>query len=219
MTIARALIADDEPALRERLRALLASTWPDLDIVEASDGLEAMRLLGTESPRIAFLDIRMPGMTGLEIAAVHSARTHIVFVTAHDEYAIAAFETGALDYVVKPVEAPRLAKVVERLKARMGEPPADLTAFLRHMSEAKPTERLQWIQASVGNQVRFVHLEEILYLQSDTKYTRVVTREGEAFIRTPVKGLASRLDPETFWQIHRGTIVNTQHLLGVKRMR
>ena len=212
-----ALIADDEPALRERLRELLAAAWPDLELVEAEDGLAALRILQTHEPDIAFLDIRMPGLTGLELAESHAARCHVVFVTAYDEHAVAAFDAGVVDYVLKPLDPVRLVKVVDRLKARLGTPPVDIGELLKSMGLRRESGKLQWIQASLGNQVRFVHLDEILYFQSDAKYTRVVTKDGDALIRLPIKDLAGQLDGEQFWQTHRGTIVNIRFLLGVVR--
>lgn len=217
MNKAVALVADDEPALRERLRELLGSAWPELTVMEAEDGLSALRLLATERPDVAFLDIRMPGMSGLELAASHAGSCHIVFVTAYDEHAIAAFESGVIDYVLKPVEPARLVKVVERLRARLGTPPLAVADLLKALTPQRDTNRLQWVQASAGNQVRFLHLDEIVYFQSDAKYTRVVTADGDAHIRVPIKDLVEQLDPGAFWQTHRGTIVNTRFLQGVLR--
>lgn len=213
------VIADDEPNLLERLKDLLAAAWPALEVVaEAEDGLAALKALQELRPDIAFLDIRMPGMTGLDLAKVVADRVHIVFVTAYDEYAIAAFESGVVDYVLKPIDPVRLVRVVERLQARLGSPPAEVVAALQSIvSPQQQAPRLQWIQASVGKQLRFISLDEVLYFQSDAKYTRVETADGEALIRTPIKDLATQLDPEHFWQTHRGAIVNIRHIHGVVR--
>ncbi|MFO1395606.1 MAG: LytTR family DNA-binding domain-containing protein [Burkholderiales bacterium] len=212
-----ALIADDEPALRERLSELLRAAWPGLKTLEAGDGLAALELLNRERPDVAFLDIRMPGLTGLELAASCASHCHVVFVTAYDEHAIAAFEAGVVDYVLKPIEPARFVKVVDRLKARMGTVPVTVQAVLRALAATKPAGKLQWLQASLGNQIRFIHLDEVVYFQSDAKYTRVVTQDAEALIRIPIKELAGQLDAERFWQTHRGSIVNIQFLLGVVR--
>jgi len=217
MTILKALIADDEPALRERLRDLLAAAWPELRTLEAEDGLSALRQLETVRPDVAFLDIRMPGLTGLELASSYASRCHVVFVTAYDEHAIAAFESGVVDYVLKPLDPVRLLKVVERLKARLGTPPVAVDAILKSLASKRQEGKLQWIQASIGNQVRFVNLDEIVFFRAEAKYTMVVTRDGEALIRTPIKDLLPQLDSATFWQTHRGTIISTKHLLGVVR--
>ncbi len=219
MNSATCIVADDEPLLRERLRELLSIAWPDLRVLdEAEDGAQALRALQLHSPDIAFLDIRMPGMTGLEIAQAYQGRAHLVFVTAFDEHAIAAFEAGVVDYVLKPVELPRLVKVIERLKSRIGSAPTDVAAVLRALEEEKrKAPKLQWIQASQGNQTRFIPVEDILYIQSDAKYSKVVTREHESLIRTPIKDLVEQLDGERFWQTHRGTIVNVKYLAGVVR--
>lgn len=217
MTTPSALIADDEPALRDRLRELLAAAWPELKTFEAEDGMAALERLNRERPDVAFLDIRMPGLTGLELAASCASRCHVVFVTAYDEHAIAAFEAGVVDYVLKPIDPTRFVKVVDRLKSRLGSPPVTVDALLKALAAAKPPGKLQWLQASLGNQVRFIHLDEVVYFQSDVKYTRVVTHDAEALIRVPIKELAGQLDSERFWQTHRGCIVNTRFLLGVVR--
>lgn len=219
MTPPTCLIADDEPHLRQHLRELLGVTWPALQVVcEAEDGLAALRFLQSQAPNIAFLDIRMPGVTGLELARAVSGRCHVVFVTAYDEHAVAAFEAGVVDYVLKPLEPPRLVKVIERLRAKLNEVPIDLATVLRSIQAGRDTEsRLQYVQASAGHNSRFIHIDEVFYFQSDAKYTKVVTKDGEALIRTPIKELAELLDGNEFWQIHRGTIVNVRHLQGVSR--
>jgi len=215
-----ALIAEDEPLMRERLKEKLAEAWPELEVVaEAADGDEALALFDVHRPRVAFLDIRMPGRTGLDVAAAIGGECHVVFVTAYDQYAIAAFDAGAVDYLLKPVEAERLAQAVARVKAKLASAPPDLSqvvAALRAHAAAAPA-RLRWIKAAVGKQVKLIPVDEVVYFQSDTKYTRVVLAQSEALIRTPLKDLVAELDPERFWQIHRSTIVNVAQLAGVLR--
>jgi len=161
----------------------------------------------------------MPELTGLEVARHVGARSHVVFVTAYDQYAIQAFETGAVDYVLKPVTDERLAVTLERLKAKAATPPPDLTSLLArlaHQAGAK-RERLQWIKATVGQQLKLIPVGDVLFFQSDEKYTRVVTRDSEALIKTPIRELLDGLDPEVFWQIHRSTLVNAGAIAGVTR--
>jgi DNA-binding LytR/AlgR family response regulator len=218
-----ALIADDEPLLRAQLAEALGTLWPDLRIVaEAAHGAEAVERIAELRPDIAFLDIEMPGLNGLEAAAQIKAMAHIVFVTAYDRYAVEAFERGAIDYVLKPASEGRLAETVARLRARVAQPPPDaarLHEALEHVARAlgKPPARLRWIQASVGPQVRLVRTDDILFFRSDLKYTRVVTAKGEALIRRTLRELMLELDPETFWQIHRGTVVNAQAIAHALR--
>jgi DNA-binding LytR/AlgR family response regulator len=215
----RALIAEDEPLLREQLKRRLADAWPELDIdAEAATGAEAVALFDADPVDIAFLDIRMPVMTGLEVAHAIGDRAHVVFVTAYDEYAIAAFEEGAFDYVLKPVTAERIERVVARLKARLANPPADLEALLAKLRAREPGGAyLKWIRASLGNAMRMLPIEEVLYFQSEDKYTKVVTADAEALIRKPIKELYDELDPEAFWQIHRSTIVALRAIAKVER--
>lgn len=207
-----AIIAEDEKLMRERLRAALARVWPELIIVGvAENGVQAASLIAKHKPQIAFLDIRLPGKTGLEVAAELDDSTHIVFVTAYDEFAVNAFENGAADYLLKPVEDERLIATVVRLKKRLNSVPGDLTGLLETLlnRDAKSTTpKLKWIRASLGNQTRLINVDDILFFQSDTKYTRIVTRDAEALVRIPLKELIEGLDEELFWQVHRGTIVN-----------
>ena len=207
-----ALIAEDEPLMRERLRGALKVVWPDLIIAGvANNGVEAVDLWNQHRPDVAFLDIRMPGKTGLEVAAEIGDAAHIVFITAFDEYAVQAFENGAADYLLKPVETDRLATAVARVKKRLNSAPADLTGLLGQLlnQNAKSTaSKLKWIRASLGNHTKLINVEEVLFFQSDTKYTRIVLKESEALVRTPLKELIDGLDEEIFWQVHRGTIIN-----------
>jgi len=207
-----ALIAEDEPLMRDRLLALLKEVWPELDInCIAKNGLEAIELWKKHKPDIAFLDIRMPGKTGLEVAAEIGDSAHLVFITAYDEYAVKAFENGAADYLMKPVELDRLSAAVSRIKKRMEAAPVDLTGLIGQLlnqnAKAGPS-KLKWIRASLGNQTKLINVDEVLFFQSDTKYTRIVQQSGEALVRTPLKELIEGLDEEVFWQIHRGVIVN-----------
>ena len=220
MNAPTALIAEDEPLMRERLKEKLAEAWPELVVVaEAADGDEALALFDAHAPAIAFLDIRMPGRTGLEVAAAIGSDCHVVFITAYDQYAIAAFESGAIDYLLKPVESERLAQTVERVQRKLAAPPADLSAVLAELrgSVRRPQQQLRWIKAAVGKQVKLIAVEDVLYFQSDAKYTRVVLAQSEALIRTPLKDLVAELDPDKFWQIHRSTVVNLAQVASVLR--
>jgi len=215
-----AVLAEDEANLREELRETLASLWPELAIVaEAQDGEEALAALETHAPAIMFLDIQMPGMSGLDVARHASGRAHVVFVTAYDKYAVAAFEAGAIDYVLKPFTRARLEETVRRLKARAGEMPADLTALLRTLLEQVGAGRdyMRFITALHGAEIRLITVDEVCYFQAENKYTRVVTPERESLIRQPIGALALRVDPQKFWRIHRGTIVNIDAVSGIAR--
>ena len=213
-----AIIAEDEPNLRQQLRDTLKAFWPELSIVdEAEDGVQALACMERHAPDILFLDIRMPGLSGIDVARHAGNRCHVVFVTAHDEHAIAAFESGAVDYVLKPIRPERLATTVARLKERLLSPPADLRQLLGQLNQRTPAEYLRWIQASSGSKLRFITIDEIVYFQSDAKYTKVLTRDYEALIRKPIKELAEELDPAQFWQIHRSAIINTRCIEFVHR--
>lgn len=213
------LIAEDEPMLRAQLKARLAQAWPELRcIVEAEDGVQALALVAEHAPAVAFLDIRMPGRTGLEVAREIGDRCHVVFVTAYDEYAVAAFEEGAIDYVLKPPTVERIAKVVTRLKARLAQPPQDLGALLARLAGREGVGApLKWIRASLGSAMQMIAVDDVVYFRAEDKYTKVVTRDTEALIRTPIKDLYAELDPEAFWQIHRATIVNLNAIARVER--
>lgn len=214
-----ALIAEDEPLLRAELREALAAVWPELAIcAEAADGLEALRACERQRPSIAFLDIHMPGLSGLEVAREIGERCHVVFLTAHEEHALQAFEAGAVDYVLKPLALPRLVRTVARIKSRIDHPPAPLGAVLDSLRErAAPEAPLRWITVLHGREVRLVTVADVCYCRSDSKYTAVVTAEGESLVRTPLRELAARLDPAVFWQIHRGTVVNANAIHSVRR--
>jgi len=215
-----ALIAEDEPLMRERLKDKLAEVWPELTVVaEAEDGDQALALFNEYQPQIAFLDIRMPGRTGLDVAAAICAKCHVVFITAYDQYALKAFEAGAVDYLLKPVETDRLQAMVERIERKLASPPIDLSALVAQLRSTMHGDagRMKWVKAAIGKQVKLIPVADVLYFQSDTKYTRVVLASGEALIRTPLKELLADLDPEKFWQVHRGTIVNLDAVSGVLR--
>ncbi len=218
----RALIVDDEENLRAVLRRRLAEVWPELEIVaEARDGTEALELAAEYEPEIAFLDIRMPGLDGLEVARRLSGRCHLVFVTAYDEYAVSAFESDAVDYLLKPVTAERLAQTVGRLQQRIQNAPSNqFDELLEQLAQKlRGTERqsLQWIRAGVRDEVKLVPVDEVCCFIAADKYTTVVTAEGELLIRKPLKELEAELDPQRFWRVHRGAIVNLKHVVSCRR--
>jgi DNA-binding LytR/AlgR family response regulator len=214
-----ALIAEDEPMLREMLKTRLAESWPELSIVAvASNGQEALEMAQAFRPDVAFLDIRMPLRSGLEVARDLAGRCHIVFVTAYDEYAVSAFEQGAVDYVLKPPTRERMDTVVHRLKSRLSAAPPDLSALLTRLAgRVSGSAPLKWVRASLGNAMKMIDVNDILYFQAEDKYTKVVTPDGEALIRKPIKDLYDELDPDAFWQIHRSTIVNLRAIARVER--
>jgi DNA-binding LytR/AlgR family response regulator len=183
------------------------------------DGLQAMQALREHDPDVLFLDIQMPGLSGLEVARHASGRHHVVFVTAYDQYAVAAFEEGAVDYLMKPVTADRLATACERVKARVSSAPSNLDGLLDALAKraAQTSPYLRWINASLAADVKLITVDEVCYFQSDTKYTRVVTEGAESLIRKSLKELSNELDPTQFWQIHRSTIVNVNAIAGVSR--
>jgi len=230
---ATALIADDEPLLREALRRQLADVWPELEIVaEARNGRDAVKLFDERHPDICFLDVHMPGLSGVDAANHIGRRAHLVFVTAYDHYAVQAFAQGALDYLLKPVEPARLADTVSRLKERLqsSRPAINTEQLLRQLSEQLATlqsgggarnEALRWIRAQAGKTVRLIAIDDVDYLRSDAKYTIVAWRDGgkaaEAVVRTPLKELLERLDAEQFAQVHRSVVVNLRAISHVKR--
>ncbi len=220
-----ALIADDEPHLAQHLKKQLAELWPELEIVHiAKNGLEAAERLAALEPDLAFLDIQMPGLTGLEVAQGLEGATRVVFVTAYDEYAVEAFEQAALDYVLKPVKTERLAKTVERLRAALAaapaEPDAQLAQTLARLVVPAPAAappRLRFVRASQGELTHQIDVAEVRFFHADEKYTVVQTADAEHLIRTPIVELIAQLDGELFWQIHRSTIINLAHLAGTRR--
>src|SRR6185503_17795328 len=230
---ATALIADDEPLLREALRRQLAAVWPELEIVaEARNGRDAVKLFDERHPDICFLDVHMPGLSGVDAANHIGRRAHLVFVTAYDHYAVQAFAQGALDYLLKPVEPARLADTVSRLKERLqsSRPAINTEQLLRQLSEQLATlqsgggarhEALRWIRAQAGKTVRLIAIDDVDYLRSDAKYTIVAWRDGakaaEAVVRTPLKELLERLDAKQFAQVHRSVVVNLRAISHVKR--
>ena len=223
-----ALIADDEPLLRERLCNLLGRLWPELSIVaQARNGREAVELFDEHAPQVVFLDVHMPGLNGVEAARSIARRAEVVFVTAYEQYAVTAFEQGALDYVVKPFDEERLADTVQRLQQRLARAPEGDAGKLDDVIEKMATELrrrvsagawLQWIKASVGTSVRLIPVEQVAYLRSDEKYTLVVWEGGEALIRKSIRELADELDPERFAQVHRSVIVNHRWIASALRV-
>lgn len=219
MTRPRALIAEDEPRLREQLAERLNILWPELELVAVvGEGIGALRALEQHQPDILLLDIQMPGVSGLEVARAASNRCHVAFITAYDEYAVAAFEQGAVDYVLKPFTTARLATTVNRLKERLSSPPPNLGELVSKLSGiASQGSHLRWINAGVGNGVKLITVDEICYFQADNKYTLVVTPRSESLIQKPIKDLVEELDPRLFWQIHRATVVNVNAISNVER--
>lgn len=214
------LVAEDEALMRERLLAQLAQVWPHARLVAvAENGNDAWDAWLEHEPDVVFLDIQMPGLSGLEVARRIGERSRLVFVTAYDQHALEAFERGAIDYLLKPVEVAALRRAVERLVRRGAWEPAPLEAVLGAIQQARaPAQRLKWLKASVGKQIRLINVGDVLFLQSDTKYTRVVLADGEALIRVALKDLLEGLDPEQFWQIHRGAIVNVHAIATIERI-
>jgi DNA-binding LytR/AlgR family response regulator len=214
------VIAEDEPELRAELKETLVAVWPELIVcAEAEDGIQAMHAMSAHSPDILFLDIQMPGMTGLEIAQQASGKCHVVFVTAYEKYAVAAFEQGAVDYVMKPFSPARLATTIARLKTRVEGAPANLDGLLKELAARMDTgkEYLRWITASEGQNLRLITVEEICYFQADNKYTLMVTQDTQSLIRRTIRDLVEEVDPRLFWQIHRSTLVNVNAIAGVTR--
>lgn len=212
------------------LAAQLREAWPGLEIVRAPNGIEALRLVDELAPRVVFLDIQMPGLTGIDLAARLCAGDYpprVVFTTAHEHYAAQAFEHEAFDYLLKPIRQERLARTVERLRAALSAPApapdamAALQAMLRQLGAGAPAAPvapapLQWIRAAVGQETRLIAVEEVIYFQSNDKYTSVFLPDGESLIRTPLRQLKEQLDPQQFWQIHRGVIVAARHVAGTR---
>jgi DNA-binding LytR/AlgR family response regulator len=220
------VIAEDEALLRQALLDQLAQAWPQLQVLAAcEDGACALEAIAEHQPHVAFLDIRMPGLSGLDVAAAAtqvSPQTQVVFVTAYDQYAVDAFERGAIDYLLKPISAERLDATVQRLQARVENPDANALAALlerlgKHLPREQGPEPLTWLTASAGRETRLILIDDVAYFRADNKYTTVVTADGEALLRSPIRELLTRLDPNTFRQIHRSTIVNLKAIAGIVR--
>jgi len=222
MTRVTAVIAEDEQPQREELRGMLSQLWPELEIVaECADGLAALEAIESQRPSVVLLDIRMPGLSGLEVARAASETSQVIFITAYQEHALAAFDEGAVDYILKPIVAERLQRALERARARLrDEVKTDLSAILTAVQRqlaASKKPGIRWITASVANTVRLYPVDDVLFFQSQEKYTRVVTARDEALIRTPLRELIAALDPETFWQVHRSVIVRVEAIEAVDR--
>jgi DNA-binding LytR/AlgR family response regulator len=219
-----AVVADDERLMREQIIDRLKEAWPELLIVgEASNGRETIAIVQSLQPDILFLDISMPGMDGIETAQALAGRVHVVFVTAHDQYAISAFEHGAVDYLLKPAEPERVALTCQRLRERLKQAPDPMNEVLAQLSQRlgtsglKSREYMRWVQASVGANIRMIPTSDILFFRAEDKYTLVKTRGFEALIRKPIKELIDELDPDEFWQIHRSTVVRVDAVEQVSR--
>ena len=219
-----AVIVDDERLMREQIASRLKEAWPELVIVgEAANGREAVAMVGSLEPDIVFLDINMPEMDGIKAAQALAGRAHLVFVTAYDQYAISAFDHGAIDYLLKPVEPARVALACRRLRERLQQKPAPMGELLEELSQRfgnggiKSREYMRWVQASVGANLRMIPTSDILFFRTEDKYTRVQTEGFEALIRKPIKELIDELDPKEFWQIHRSTVVRVDAIAQVSR--
>ena len=219
-----AIVADDERLMREQIVGRLKEAWPELLILgEAANGREAVAMVQRLEPDIAFLDISMPEMDGIKAAQALAGQVHIVFCTAYDQYAIRAFDQGAVDYLLKPVETQRVALACQRLREKLQQKPDPMDDLLELLSQrlgsagAKPREYMRWVQASVGANIRMIPTSEILFFRAEDKYTRVQTENFEALIRKPIKELIDELDPDEFWQIHRATVVRVDAVLQVSR--
>lgn len=220
-----AILAEDEAPLRNALRAMLQDVWPELRIVaECEDGIAAMEAIAAHRPTLAFLDIRMPGVSGLDVArAAVAAKSLVVFTTAYDEYAVRAFEAGAADYLLKPLQPERLQRALERVRERLRTAAAPDDDAMRQIDVLETGLRpsgsrlIRWISAAVGDSVRMIGIEEVVYFQAQDKYVRVVTTGAEALIRTPIKDLLAGLDPDAFWQVHRGVVVRVSAIDRVRK--
>jgi len=220
-----AIIADDEEHLRVHLISKLADLWPELIICgEAENGIEALNLIESCRPAIAFLDIKMPGLSGIEVAQKISADCRVVFITAFDQYAIEAFENEAVDYILKPVTDKRLEKTIHRLKKQLSEisrPPLEFSRTMDRLLAALKDEQqvgyLKWLKVRHGEEVRLIAIDDVCYFKAEDKYTVVKTREGESLIKQSIRQLVEELDPDQFWRIHRGTIISIRQISGVSR--
>jgi DNA-binding LytR/AlgR family response regulator len=213
-----ALIAEDEEPQRTELRGMLARLWPELVVVaECDNGLSALDAWASNKPDVVFLDIRMPGLSGLEVVQQAGSPAQVVFITAHDEFAIKAFDAGAIDYLLKPIRADRLTETVARLRSRQPATQVDLAALIDTLADRmKPVEMISWITASIGDTLRMIHIGDVILFQSEEKYTRVATATDSAYIRTPLKDLIPKLDPEVFWRVHRNAIVRVSAIRQVR---
>jgi len=219
-----AVIVDDERLMREQIAGRLKEAWPELLIVgEAGNGREAVAMVHSLEPDVVFLDINMPEMDGIKAAKALAGKAHLVFVTAYDQYAVSAFDEGAIDYLLKPVEPERVALACRRLRERLQQKPAPIDGLLEELSQrfggggVKPREYMRWVQASVGANIRMIPTSDILFFRAEDKYTRVQTEGFEALIRKPIKELIDELDPKEFWQIHRSTVVRVDAIAQVSR--
>lgn len=214
----RILIAEDEALLAAEIREELLRQWPEAQIVGmARDGHEALRLVEQLAPQACFLDVQMPGLSGLEVAQLIGRRAHVVFITAHERYAVQAFDEGAVGYLLKPLDPVRMAKTLLRLKERLSLPPADLGGLAARTAPAAGVEPLRWITVQRGRELQLITVEDVAYFRADHKYVAVVTADSEALISLPLKELVARLDGEHFWQVHRSTIVNARAIKSVGR--
>lgn len=213
----RALLIEDEALPRAALREQLALLWHELVLDEAPDGQQGLAQFEQHRPELVFLDIRLPVLDGLALARLLSGRAHLVFVTAYEQHALQAFEHGAVDYLLKPLQVERLAQTVQRLRERLRQAPPDLGAVLDRLARPPAAQPLRWLQVGEGEALRLLTVAEVLYFQSDSKYTQVVAQGGEAWIRTSLKDLLAQLDPQQFWQVHRGSVVNLSHVDWVER--
>lgn len=215
----RVLIAEDETLLAAEIREELLRQWPEAQVVGmARDGHEALRLVEQLAPQVCFLDVQMPGLSGLEVAQLIGRRAHVVFVTAHERYAVQAFDEGAVGYLLKPLDPVRMAKTLLRLRERLNQPPADLGGLAAAPSTtAAAVEPLRWITVQRGRELQLITVDDVVYFRADHKYVAVVTADSEALISLPLKELVARLDGEHFWQVHRSTIVNARAIKSVGR--
>jgi DNA-binding LytR/AlgR family response regulator len=221
----KAIIADDERELRNYLKSMLKEAWPELEICgEAANGDEALELVSLKRPHIAFLDIRMPGLSGMDVAEKISRVCRIVFVTAYDQYAVEAFEKEAVDYLVKPVIKERLEQTISRLKRQLetsDSPPGDISELvgqvIKRLKGIEKAEYVRWIRIQVRDDIRLIPVDDVVYFKAEDKYTLVITKEGESLIKKSIKELTGELDPDCFWQIHRGSIVNVSNIDKMSR--
>jgi DNA-binding LytR/AlgR family response regulator len=213
-----ALIAEDERVLATEVQEELARLWPELTVCAVvHDGVSALREIESRKPEVLFLDVQMPELSGIEVARIAGSGCHVVFITAYDHYAIQAFDEGAVDYLLKPLDVGRLAQAIRRVKSRLGHSPGDLSTLLEQLLRRADSERLQWITVLRGRDIQFIAVADVCYFRADKRYVVVVTAAGESLITTPLKDISARLDAAVFWQIHRGVIVNMNEVQFVRR--